>query len=71
MNEQDEKSDIVVGGVIRDNPSINFSVIDAYQKLERELLKLGVKVEGHYNIEHPLGSSRNKFYALGFSRGNS
>ena len=71
MNQQNEKTDMVAGEVARDNPGINFSVIDAYQKLERELLKLGVKVEGRYNIEHPLGSSRSRFYALGFSRGNS
>ena len=71
MNEQNEKHDSLLDEVTRDNPSISFSIIDAYQKLERKLLKLGVKVEGRYNIEHPLGSSRNRFYALGSSRGNS
>lgn len=68
MKKQEEKTEQSPDNLLESNPSVNASVVEAYQKLERKLSKLGVRVERHYGIEHPLGSNRNKFHTVGLSR---
>ena len=69
MNKQEVRTEQQSKHDVMDrNPNVNVSVVDAYQKLERKLSELGIKVERHYGIEHPLESNRNKFSGLGLSR---
>lgn len=41
------------------NPRIDMGTVNAYEKLERQLKKLGVKVKPEYGIEPPLGFHRS------------
>ena len=42
--------------VVRKNPKVNTSVVAAYERLERELKKLGVEIKpSSYNIEPAFG----------------
>ena len=68
MKKQVEAMEQSKDPLLDGNPSVNVSVVDAYQKLEQDLSELGIKVESHYGIEHPLESNRNRFHALGLSR---
>ena len=38
---------------------VDFLIVRAYEKLERQLIKLGVEVKPDYRIEPPLGSFRS------------
>ncbi len=40
------------------NPRIDLNTVNAYEKLERQLNKLGVEVKPEYRIEPPLGTYR-------------
>ena len=71
MKRREEKTERSAGDLLQNNPSVSPSVVEAYEKLERQLSKLGVKVERRYGIEHPLGSDRNKFSVSGLERGYS
>lgn len=41
--------------VFRRNPGIDVSVVEAHERLERDLEKIGVEIKPSYNIEPPLG----------------
>lgn len=41
--------------VLRRNPKIGVGVVEAHERLERELKKLGVEIKPSYNIEPPFG----------------
>ena len=41
--------------VLRRNPKINAGVVEAHERLERELKKFGVEIKPSYNIEPPFG----------------
>lgn len=43
--------------VLKRNKNVNLETVAAHQKLERELLKLGVEIKPIYNLEPPLGRS--------------
>ena len=45
--------------IYKRNPHIDLATVNAYEKLERQLHKLGVKVHPEYRIEPPLGSYRS------------
>ena len=51
--------------VITKNPSIDAGTVKAYEKLERKLNRLGVRVKPEYGIEPPLGSYRSASRTLG------
>ena len=44
--------------VLKRNKNINTETVAAHEKLERELLKLGVEIKPSFNLEPPLGRSR-------------
>ena len=37
------------------NPGIDVSVVEAHERLERDLEKIGVEIKPSYNIEPPFG----------------
>ena len=41
--------------VLRRNPGIDVSVVEAHERLERDLKKIGVEIKPSYNIEPPFG----------------
>ena len=41
--------------VFRRNPGIDVSVVEAHERLERDIEKIGVEIKPSYNIEPPLG----------------
>lgn len=41
--------------VLRRNPKIDVSIVEAHERLERELKKFGVEIKPSYNIEPPFG----------------
>lgn len=41
--------------VLRQNPSIDFSVVHAHEKLESELRKLGIEIKPSFNLQPPFG----------------
>ena len=41
--------------VFRRNPGIDVSVVEAHERLERDLEKIGVEIKPSYNIEPPFG----------------
>lgn len=43
--------------VLKRNKNVNLETVAAHQKLERELLKLGVEIKPTYSLEPPLGRS--------------
>lgn len=57
--------------LLNKNPGVDVMIIDAYRKLELQLLRLGVKVKRRYSIEPPLGFDRNKLHTSGFNRNKS
>lgn len=40
------------------NPRIDLNTVNAYERLERQLHKLGVEVKPEYRIDPPLGTYR-------------
>ena len=46
--------------VLRRQPMVDRRVVDAYEQLERELLKLGVVVKPSYSLEPPLGTNETR-----------
>lgn len=48
--------------VVRKNPKVNTSVVAAYERLERELKKLGVEIKPSYNIEPAFGRRPTRLY---------
>ena len=41
--------------MFRRNPGIDVSVVEAHERLERDLEKIGVEIKPSYNIEPPFG----------------
>ena len=48
--------------VLKRNKKVNLKTVAAHQKLEKELLKLGVEIKPSYNLEPPLGRSGMELY---------
>ena len=46
--------------VLQRQPMVDRRVVDAYEQLERELLKLGVVVKPSYSLEPPLGTNETR-----------
>ena len=46
--------------VLKRQPMIDWRVVDAYEELERKLLKLGVVVKPSYNLGLPLGTNETR-----------
>ena len=46
--------------VLQQQPMVDRRVVDAYEQLERELLKLGVVVKPSYSLEPPLGTNETR-----------
>ena len=46
--------------VLQGQPMVDRRVVDAYEQLERELLKLGVVVKPSYSLEPPLGTNETR-----------
>ena len=46
--------------VLQRQPMVDRRVVDAYEQLERELLKLGVIVKPSYSLEPPLGTNETR-----------
>ena len=42
------------------SPMVDRRVVDAYERLERKLLKLGVVVKPSYSLEPPLGTNETR-----------
>jgi len=48
--------------VLRRNPRINVGVVEAHERLERELKKFGVVIKPSYNIEPPFGQRPTRIH---------
>ena len=46
--------------VLKRQPMVDWRVVDAYEELERKLLKLGVVVKPSYNLGLPLGTNETR-----------
>lgn len=46
--------------VLKQQPMIDWRVVDAYEELKRKLLKLGVVVKPSYNLGLPLGTDETR-----------
>lgn len=49
--------------VLKRNKKVNLKTVAAHQKLEKELLKLGVEIKPSYNLEPPLGRSGRELHS--------
>ena len=45
---------------LKRQPMVDRRVVDAYERLERKLLKLGVVVKPSYSLEPPLGTNETR-----------
>lgn len=48
--------------VLRRNPGIDVSVVEAHERLERDLKKIGVEIKPSYNIEPPFGRGPTRLH---------
>ena len=48
--------------VLERNKGINTETVAAHEKLERELLQLGVEIKPRFNLDPPLGRSRTEIH---------
>ena len=46
--------------VLKRQPMVDRRVVDAYERLERKLLKLGVVVKPSYSLGPPLGTNETR-----------
>ena len=46
--------------VLKRQPMVDRRVVDAYERLEQKLLKLGVVVKPSYSLEPPLGTNETR-----------
>ena len=44
--------------ILKNNPKIDLTLVEQYEKLDLELRKLGVDTKPKFNIEPPLGRGR-------------
>ena len=48
--------------VLRRNPGIDVGLVAAHERLERELMKLGVVIKPSYDIEPPFGRYQTQIH---------
>lgn len=46
--------------VLRQNTKIDRRVVEAHERLEKKLKKLGVEIKPRYSLEPPLGTNRTR-----------
>ena len=62
MSKRQETSHSSQKEMLDRNRKINPTTVNAHEKLERELKKLGVEIKPSFNIDPPLGRNRKRLY---------